>query len=60
MGPNYLLLIMLTLSFAGIGMLYYGRPHRKMVIARRSDGATELKTASKVVTLTKETAAEQN
>ncbi len=56
-GPNYLLLIMLTLSFTGLGMLYYARPRRKMVIAKRSDGATELKTALKVVTLTKETAA---
>ena len=54
LGPNYLLLIMLTLSFAGLGMLYYARPRRKMVIAKRSDGATELKTATKVVTLTKE------
>ena len=61
LGPNYLLLIMLTLSFIGLGMLYYARPRRKMVIAKRSDGATELKTASKVVTLTKETpAAGQN
>ncbi len=54
LGPNYLLLIMLSISFAGLGMLYYARPRRKMVIAKRSDGATELKTASKVVTLTKE------
>jgi len=54
LGPNYLLLIMLTLSFSGFGMLYYSRPRRKMVIARRSDGSTELKTSSKVVTLTKE------
>lgn len=61
LGPNYLLLIMLSLSFAGLGMLYYARPRRKMVIAKRSDGATELKTASKVVTLTKEApAAGQN
>jgi len=61
LGPNYLLLIMLTISFAGLGMLYYARPRRKMVIAKRSDGATELKTASKVVTLTKEApAAGQN
>jgi UDP-N-acetylmuramyl pentapeptide phosphotransferase/UDP-N-acetylglucosamine-1-phosphate transferase len=54
LGPNYLLLIMLTISFSGLGMLYYARPRRKMVIAKRSDGATELKTATKVVTLTKE------
>jgi UDP-GlcNAc:undecaprenyl-phosphate/decaprenyl-phosphate GlcNAc-1-phosphate transferase len=61
LGPNYLLLIMLTLAFAGLGMLYYAKPRRKMVIAKRSDGATELKTASKVVTLTKEApAAGQN
>jgi UDP-N-acetylmuramyl pentapeptide phosphotransferase/UDP-N-acetylglucosamine-1-phosphate transferase len=53
-GPNYLLLIMLSLSFAGLGMLYYARPRRKMVIAKRSDGSTGLKTTSKVVTLTKE------
>jgi UDP-N-acetylmuramyl pentapeptide phosphotransferase/UDP-N-acetylglucosamine-1-phosphate transferase len=55
LGPNYLLLIMLTLSFSGLGMLYYARPRRKMVIAKRSNGSTELKTSSKVVTLTKET-----
>ena len=54
LGPNYLLLVMLTLSFTGLGMLYYARPRRKMVIAKRSDGSTELKTVSKVVTLTKE------
>lgn len=54
-GPNYLLLIMLSISFTGLGILYYARPRRKMVIAKRSDGATELKTASKIVTLTTET-----
>lgn len=53
-GPNYLLLIMLSISFTGLGILYYARPRRKMVIAKRSDGATELKTASKIVTLTTE------
>jgi UDP-GlcNAc:undecaprenyl-phosphate/decaprenyl-phosphate GlcNAc-1-phosphate transferase len=57
LGPNYLLLVILTLSFSGLGMLYYGKSRRKMVIAKRMDGATELKTASKVVTLTKETPA---
>ncbi len=60
-GPNYLLLIMLTLSFTGLGILYYIRPRRKMVIAKRSDGSTELKTTTKVVTLTKEAStADQN
>lgn len=53
-GPNYLLLVLLVLAFAGIGWLYYGRPDRTMVIAKRTDGATELKTSSKVVKLTKE------
>ena len=57
-GPTYLLLIMLTLSFAGFGFLYYRRPRRTTItIAKRMNGATELKTASKVVTLTQETAA---
>lgn len=60
-GPNYLLLIMLSISFTGLGVLYYARPRRKMVIAKRSDGATELKTATKIVTLTKEASkADQN
>jgi len=61
LGTTYLLLIMLALAFAGLGLLYYGRPRRTMVIAKRIDGATELKTTSKVVTLTKEAqAADQN
>jgi UDP-N-acetylmuramyl pentapeptide phosphotransferase/UDP-N-acetylglucosamine-1-phosphate transferase len=57
LGPSYLLLIMLVISFAGLSLLYYQRPRRTMVIAKRINGATELKTTSKVVTLTKETAA---
>jgi UDP-GlcNAc:undecaprenyl-phosphate GlcNAc-1-phosphate transferase len=55
LGATLLLLIMLTLSFIGLGLLYYRRPLRTMVIAKRVDGATELKTPSKVVTLTPET-----
>ena len=54
LGPNYLLLILLTLAFSGIGLLYYNKNRRKMVVAKRLDGATELKKASRVVTLTKE------
>ncbi|MBK6992130.1 MAG: undecaprenyl/decaprenyl-phosphate alpha-N-acetylglucosaminyl 1-phosphate transferase [Chitinophagaceae bacterium] len=54
LGPNYLLLILLTLAFSGIGLLYYNKNRRKMVVAKRLDGATELKRASRVVTLTKE------
>lgn len=61
-GPNYDLMIMLALSFIGLGILYYGKPRRRtMVIERRMNGATELKTSSKVVKLTKEAhAADQN
>ncbi len=54
LGPNYLLLILLTLAFSGIGLLYFNKNRRKMVVAKRLDGATELKRASRVVTLTKE------
>ncbi len=53
-GPNYLLLLLLTIAFSGLGVLYYNKSRRKMVVAKRIDGATELKKASKVVTLTKE------
>ncbi len=57
-GPTYLLLIMLSLSFAGFGLLYYRRPRRATItITKRMNGATELKTSSKVVTLTQETVA---
>jgi UDP-N-acetylmuramyl pentapeptide phosphotransferase/UDP-N-acetylglucosamine-1-phosphate transferase len=56
LGSTYVLLIMLTLSFTGFGLLYYRKPRRAMTIAKRMNGATELKTASKIVTLTQETA----
>jgi len=57
LGPNYLLFIMLVIAFTGMGLLYYRRTTRRtMVIAKRMDGATELKTTSKVVTLTQEAA----
>ncbi len=60
-GPNYLLFIILALSFTGLGVLFYrNKSSRKMVISKRKDGATELKTHSKVVTLTKETPAAGN
>lgn len=61
LGPNYLMLIMLVLSFSGLGMLYYRKSRRKMVIAKTINGTTELKTASRVVTLAQEApAADQN
>jgi UDP-GlcNAc:undecaprenyl-phosphate GlcNAc-1-phosphate transferase len=60
-GPTYLMLAMLTIAFSGIAILYYGRSRRSMIIAKRIDGATQLKSTSKVVTLTQEpTAADQN
>ena len=57
LGPTYLLMIMLVLSFVGIGLLYYRRSSRIMVVSKHLNGATELKTPSKVVTLKQETAA---
>jgi UDP-N-acetylmuramyl pentapeptide phosphotransferase/UDP-N-acetylglucosamine-1-phosphate transferase len=54
LGTTYLLLMMVGLAFTGLALLYYGKSRRTMVIAKRMDGATELKTTSKVVTLTKE------
>lgn len=55
MGPNYLLLAMLTLAFSGLALLYYyKRPKRTILIAKRGEGVTQLKPSSKVVTLTKE------
>ena len=63
-GSTYLLLIMLSLAFTGFGFVfYYRKPQKKrtMVIAKHINGTTELKTASKVVTLTQEAAtADQN
>jgi UDP-GlcNAc:undecaprenyl-phosphate/decaprenyl-phosphate GlcNAc-1-phosphate transferase len=54
LGSTLLLSIMLVLAFSGLGLLYQYRRRHTMVIAKRKDGATELKTTSKVVTLTKE------
>ena len=57
LGPNYVLFLMLAISFTGFGFLYYRKPRTTMVIAKKLNGATEFKTASKVVTLNQETAA---
>lgn len=54
LGSNYLLLFMLALAFTGFGLLYFRKRRRTMVVAKGMHGATELKTASKVVTLTHE------
>lgn len=55
-GSTYLLLVMLTVAFTGFGLLYYRRPKRTMIIAKRMTAAPEIKTTSKVVTLTQEAA----
>jgi UDP-N-acetylmuramyl pentapeptide phosphotransferase/UDP-N-acetylglucosamine-1-phosphate transferase len=64
-GSTYLLLIMLTIAFTGFGLLYYRKPKTTMVIAKRMNATpmsapissvTELKTTSKVVTLSPEPA----
>ncbi len=56
MGSTYLLLIMLTLAFTGFASLYYRKPKRTLIVAKRVNENGELKTTSKVVTLTQETA----
>lgn len=60
LGPTTLMLIMLGLSFTGLGLLYYRRPKTKLVVASHLNGngqAPEFKPAPKVVAITKETAA---
>jgi UDP-GlcNAc:undecaprenyl-phosphate GlcNAc-1-phosphate transferase len=53
-GPNFMMMIILALSFTGLGILYYRKSRRKMVIAKTIDGAAELKTVSRII-LSKET-----
>lgn len=61
LGPNYLMLIMLSVSFASLAVLYYRREKRTMVVAKGISGNGELKPTSKVVTLTHEAhVADQN
>ena len=57
LGPNYLMLSLLIVSFAGLGLLYKGRVRHTMVIAKRGNGTAELKTTSKVVALKQESKA---
>jgi UDP-N-acetylmuramyl pentapeptide phosphotransferase/UDP-N-acetylglucosamine-1-phosphate transferase len=61
LGSTLLLSIMLVLAFTGLGFLYYYRRRQIMIISKRIDGASELKTTTKVLKLTKEArAAEKN
>lgn len=58
LGPTYLMFGILLLSCLGMAFLYSGRKkqsnRRRMIITKGINGATELQTTSKVVTLTKE------
>lgn len=57
LGSSVLIVLMLGIAFSGIGFLYYNKKRSKrMVIARHNNGTTELKTVSKVVTLSSEPA----
>jgi len=59
LGPTYLLLIILTMAFSGLGVLfYYKRPKPHMFVAKHLDEEEEFSTTatSKVVALTKESA----
>ncbi len=58
---NYLLLIILVLAFSGLGFLYYKNSrYRRLVVAKDLNGKAKLKPASKLVTLSKETAVVEN
>jgi hypothetical protein len=57
LGPTYLFLIILSISFSGLGILfYYKRPKTHMFVAKHLDEEEEFvnTTAPKIVTLTKE------
>jgi UDP-N-acetylmuramyl pentapeptide phosphotransferase/UDP-N-acetylglucosamine-1-phosphate transferase len=58
LGPTYLLLIILAMSFSGLGLLFfYKRPKPQMFVAKHLDEEEEFATLSpKVVTITKEAA----
>lgn len=62
LGPNYLLLSLLTLAFSGLGLLYYSRTSRHTMVVANENGKARLKAGPKVVTLTQEgsNAAENN
>jgi len=62
LGSTLLLTTMISLAFIGIAFLYYyRRPRRTMIITKSATGKAELKTTTKILTLTKEVqTAEQN
>ena len=53
-GPSYLMLTMLALAFTGIGILYYGRARRTLIITKDFNGKTKIKSSSKIINLSKE------
>jgi len=57
LGPTYLLLIMLAMSFSGLGLLFfYKRPKPQMFVAKHLDEKDFTSIVPKVVTITKEAA----
>ena len=56
MGTTWLMLTMIAIAFSGLGLLYYSKPRRRLVVAKSLNGKAELKSATKVVALAKETA----
>ncbi|MBS1620744.1 MAG: undecaprenyl/decaprenyl-phosphate alpha-N-acetylglucosaminyl 1-phosphate transferase [Bacteroidetes bacterium] len=57
LGPTLLFLLMLSIGFIGFGLLHYYNSRQAGIFAKKFQTANELKPASKVVTLTPETAA---
>ena len=56
MGTTWLMLTMIAIAFSGLGLLYYSKPRRRLVVAKSMNGKAELKSATKVVALAQETA----
>jgi UDP-N-acetylmuramyl pentapeptide phosphotransferase/UDP-N-acetylglucosamine-1-phosphate transferase len=54
LGTTFILSIILSLAFMGLGFLYYHKRPRKMVIAKSITGSSQFKTSTKIVTLTQE------
>ncbi len=53
LGPNYLLLIMLSIAFSGLGVLYYQKARKRYVVSKEINGKVEIKRTSKIIDLTK-------
>lgn len=53
-GATWVVLTMVIVGFIGLGLLYYNRPRRTLVVAKGLNGKAELKAASKVVAITQE------